>query len=130
MQVKVEDETGNLSLFMREKAALSLSSTASKEDFEAARADDSLDFPKKASIKIIRKPPVPETPTHASSAEKPSQVQCYIVEAAEQAMEDTPSKRSLTLLNLLKNTEACTDACVPAAIGMIREDPHYGLAIY
>ena len=45
MQVKVEDETGNLSLFMREKAALSLSSTASKEDFEAARADDSLNFP-------------------------------------------------------------------------------------
>ena len=129
MQVKVEDETGNLSLFMREKAALSLSSTASKEDFEAARADDSLDFPKKASIKIIRKPPVPETPTHASSAEKPSQVQCYIVEAAEQAMEDTPSKRSLTLLNLLKNTEACTDACVPAGIGMIRKDPHYGLAV-
>ena len=30
MQVKVEDETGNLTLFMREKAALSLSSTASK----------------------------------------------------------------------------------------------------
>ena len=102
MQVKVEDETGNLSLFMREKAALSLSSTASKEDFEAARADDSMDFPKTASIKIIRKPPVPETPTHASSAEQPSQVRCYIVEAAEQAMEGTPSKRSLTRLNLLK----------------------------
>ena len=88
--MKVEDETGNMSLFMREKAALSLSSTASTEDFEAARADDSLDFPNKASIKINRKPQVPETPTHASSAEKPSQVECYIVEAAEQAMEDTP----------------------------------------
>ena len=129
MQVKVEDETGNLSLFMREKAALSLSSTASKEDFEAARADDSLDFPKKASIKIIRKPPLPETPTAASSAEKSARIQCYIVEAAEQAMEDTPSKRSLTLLNLLEHTEACTDACVPAGIGMIRKDPHYGLAV-
>ena len=44
-------------------------------------------------------------------------------------MEDTPSKRSLTLVNLLKNTEACTDACVPAGIGMIRKDPHYGLAV-
>ena len=30
MQVQVEDETGNVSLFMREKAALSLSGTASK----------------------------------------------------------------------------------------------------
>ena len=36
LQVKVEDETGNLHLYMREKAALSLSATASKEDFEAA----------------------------------------------------------------------------------------------
>ena len=114
--MKVEDDTGNVSLFMREKAALSLSSTASQEDFEAARADDSLDFPKKASIKIIRKPPVPETPTHGSNADKPSQVQCYIVEAAEQAMEDTPSKRSLTLLNLLETRKpVLTRASLPAS---------------
>ena len=116
MQVEVEDETGNVSLLMREKAALSLSSTASQEDFEAARADDSLDFPKKASIKIIRKPPVPETPNRGSSAEKPSQVQCYIVEASEQAMEDTPSKRSLTLLNLLNTrNHVLTRASLPAS---------------
>ena len=114
---------------MREKAALSLSGTASKEDFEAARADESLDFPKKASVKIIRKPPVPHTPTGAGSADQPAQIQYYIVEAAEQALEDTRSKRSFTLLNLLEHTEASTDACVPAGIGMIRKDPHYGLAV-
>ena len=129
MQVKVEDDTGHLLFFMRENAALSLSGTGSKEEFESARADDSLDVPMKASVRIIRKPSVPQTPTAVDNAEKPAQVQYYIVEAAEQAMDDTPSKRSLTLLKLLEHTEASTDACVPAGIGMIRKDPHYGLAV-
>ena len=48
MQVKVEDETGHLIIWMREKAALDLAAVDSKEIFEAARADDSLEFPKKA----------------------------------------------------------------------------------
>ena len=48
MQVKVEDEAGDLSLFMREKAALSLSATASNADVEAVRADYIMYFHKKA----------------------------------------------------------------------------------
>ena len=51
MLVKVEDGTGQLTIYMREKAALSLSNIGSKEDFEAARAEEFLDFLKKASIK-------------------------------------------------------------------------------
>ena len=98
----MEDETASLTLYMREKAALSLSGTISKADFEVARAIDCPDFPKKASINIIRKPPLPQTPTRDSSADNSAHVQRYIVEAAEQAMEDTPSNRSLTLLNLLE----------------------------
>ena len=70
MPVKVEDETGQLNIYMREKAALSLARAESKEEFEAARADDSLDFPSKASIKIIRKPAAPHTPTVADSDEQ------------------------------------------------------------
>ena len=45
MQVKVEDETGHLTIWMREKAALDLAAVDTKEIFEAARADDSLEFP-------------------------------------------------------------------------------------
>ena len=129
LQVKVEDETGQLNMYMREEAALSLARADSKEEFEAARADDTLDFPNKASIKIIRKPAAPHTPTAADSAEQPAQIQCYIVEAAEQAIEDTPSKSSLTLLTLLENTEARTDAWAPASMSMIKKDPHYGLSV-
>ena len=130
MPVKVEDETGCLNLYMRENAALSLSGVDGKEEFEAAWADDSLEFPNKASIKIIRKPDVPQTPTGDNSAEKPAASQCYIVEAGEQSLQDTPSKKSLALLNLLERTEANTDACAPAGISMIKKDPHYGLSIF
>ena len=129
MSVRVEDETGHLNIYMREKAALSLSRTDSKEEFEDSRANDALDFPNKASIKIIRKTAAPQTPTAEDSADQPAQIQCYIVEAAEQAIADTPSKSSLTLLTLLKQTEARTDACAPASISMIKKDPHYGLSV-
>ena len=44
-------------------------------------------------------------------------------------MEDTRSKRSPELLNLLAFTGPQTDACVPAAVSMIRKSPHYGLEV-
>ena len=129
MSVKVEDETAQLHIYMREKAALSLSGAETKEEFEDTWANDTLDFPNKASIKVIRKPAAPQTPTAEDSAAKPAQITCYIVEAAEQAIEDTPSKSSLILLSLLEKTEAQTDACVPACISTIKKDPHYGLSV-
>ena len=129
MSVRVEDETGQLKIYMREKAALSLSGADSKQEFEAARADDTMDFPNKASIKIIRKPAPPQTPTSCVEPEARAQIECYIVEAAEQDIQDTPSKSSLTLLSLLERTEAHTDACAPAGISMIKKDPHYGLSV-
>ena len=45
-------------------------------------------------------------------------------------MEDTPSKKSLTLLKLLEQTEANADARVVAGISMIHKDPHYGLSVH
>ena len=73
---------------------------------------------------------IPQTPEPSDSAANSRQIQFYIVEAAEQAMEDTPSKKSLTLLKLLEQTEANTDACVVAGISMIHKDPHYGLSVH
>ena len=127
--VKVEDETDNFIIYIREKAALSLAHADSKEDFEAARADDSLDFPPKASIKIIRKPAAPRTPTVEDDNAQVETPNCYIVEAAVQSIEDTPSKSSLILLKLLEQTDARTDVYVPAGISMIKKDPHYGLSV-
>ena len=130
MAVKVEDETGDLTLFIREKAALALSGTDSKEAFEEARAADTLEFPKKTSIKIIRKASAFDTPRTDSeiSAGKP-EVTCYIVEGGEQPLDHTPSKRSLELMTLLSRTEPGSNACVFACLSMIRKHPHYGLSV-
>ena len=136
MQVKVEDETGSLTLFMREQAALNLAGVEDKNAFENARAQDALAFPAKASVKIYRKAGLLSTPTGAGkpgaeddAGHERRDPQSYIVDAAEQAMEDTPSKGSLVLLNLLRATRVDTDACVPAALGMVTKSPHYGLKV-
>ena len=128
MLVKAEDDTGHVSIFMREQAALSLACVDSKEEFEARRADDTLEFPTKASIKIIRKPAGFQTTPKKDSAGKPA-MSCYIVEATEQEIGDTPSKSSMTLIQLLEQTKVDTDACAPASLSMIKKDPHYGLSI-
>ena len=130
MPVKVEDETGHLIIYIREKAALALSGADSKEAFEEARADDRLEFPKKTSIKIIRKATGFQTPQTGSddSAGKPD-VNLYIVEGCEQPLDETPSQRSLELINLLSMTEPPSNACVPACLSMIRKHPHYGLSV-
>ena len=127
--MKVEDETGQVSIYMKEQAALRLACVDTKEEFEARRAEDTLDFPTKASIRIIRKPAAPQMPTDTDSAEKPARIQSYIVDATEQEMEDTPSKSSMTLIQLLEQTEVRTDACAPASLSMIKKDPHYGLSV-
>ena len=88
-----------------------------------------MDFPPKASIKIIRKPAAPRTPTVEGDDAQEETPNCYIVEAAVQSIEDTPSKSSLTLLKLLEQTHARTDVYVPAGIRMIKKDPHYGLSV-
>ena len=127
--VKVEDETGQLNIFMREKAALALSGTDSKDEFDSFRANYDLDFPPRASIKIIRKPAGPQTPESKDTAQQAPLVSCYIVEAAAQAMRDTPSKSSLALINLLEQTEARADARAAASLVMIKKDFHYGLSV-
>ena len=100
----------------------------SREDFEARRAEDTLDFPTKASVKVIRKPAALQTSANQGSAGKPARIQCYIVEATEE-IEDTPSQSSMTLIRLLEQKEVRADACAPAALSMIQKDPHYGLAV-
>ena len=133
MRVKVEDETGSFHLYMAEKAALALAGVDDKSAFEAAHAQDNLYFPAKASVKILRKGLAFETPnakaTKASDSAAQPDPTCYIVEAMEQPLEDTPSKSSLLLLRLLEHTKVNTDVCVPAAASIVHKEPHYGLSV-
>lgn len=128
MPVKVEDETGYLNVYMREAAALSLAQADSKDDFVNLLAQEELFFPPRASIKLIRKPVKPSFASPGKDVVK-ELVSCFIVEAAEQPFEETPSKRSLELLGLLACADSQTDSCAPAHINMITKSPHYGLSI-
>ena len=134
MRVKVEDETGSFHLYMTEKAALALAGVDDKSAFEAAHAQDNLYFPAKASVKILRKGLAFETPnakaTETSNSVAQPDPTCYIVEAMEQPLEDTRSKRSLVLLKLMENTKVNTDVCVPAAASIVHKEPHYGLSVH
>ena len=134
MRVKVEDETGSFHLYMNEKAALALAGVDDKSAFEAAHAQDNLYFPAKASVKILRKGLAFETPnakaTETSNSVAQPDPTCYIVEAMEQPLEDTRSKRSLVLLKLMENTKVNTDVCVPAAASIVHKEPHYGLSVH
>ena len=133
MRVKVEDETASFHVYMAEKAALTSAGVDDKGEFEAAHAQDNLYFPAKASVKIIRKGIAFETPkekaTEASDSAEQPDPQCFIVEAMEQPLEDTPSKSSLILLKLLEHTKVNTDVCVPAAASIVHKEPHYGLSV-
>lgn len=133
MRVKVEDETGSFHLYMTEKAALALAGVDDKSAFEAAHAQDNLYFPAKASVKILRKGLAFETPnakaTEASDNAAQPDPTCYIVDAMEQPLEDTPSKSSLLLLKLLEHTKVNTNVCVPAAASIVHKEPHYGLSV-
>ena len=101
--------------------------------FAEAYAQNNLYFPAKASVKIFRKGVAFETPkahgTEASDSAAQPDPQCYIVEAMEQPLGDTPSKSSLILLKLLEHTKVNTDVCVPAAASIVHKEPHYGLSV-
>ena len=133
MRVKVEDETGSLHLYLTEKAALALAGVDDKSAFEAAHAQDNLYFPAKASVKILRKGLAFQTPkekaTEASASAAQPDPACYIVEAMEQPVGDTPTKSSLILLKLLEHTKVNPDVCVPAAASIVHKEPHYGLSV-
>ena len=79
MLATVEDETGHVKVFMREQAALSLAGVDTKEEFESLPADDEVEFPLKASIKIIRK----RAESLTDSAGKPARINCYPQKAAK-----------------------------------------------
>ena len=119
---------------MTEKAALALVGVDDKSAFEAAHAQDTLYFPAKASVKILRKGLAFETPnakaTEASDSAAQPDPTCYIVEAMEQPLEDTRSKSSLLLLKLMENTKVNTVVCVPAAASIVHKEPHYGLSVH
>ena len=133
------DGTMKHSLWMQEEAALQLSGCKSKADFLNKHADGSLWFPLVCSLKIVRKrnaatddgtTEASETNTETSqaSAEQPD-YDALIVEAAGQDLTQTPTSKSLVLIDMLAARLDAVDVFLPAALHMLQKSELYALGV-
>ena len=130
-QTTVRDCSAQINVYIREKAAMSLSGANSPQEFEQAFQDNNLWFPQMASIKLVRKPPTPATPDNSWAAKPASsqEVFCYIVEAEPQNLLEGPTLVSMKMIPLLNTQEDTTDAVLPVSLSMVQKSRHYGLTV-
>ena len=112
------DETGTVVLYITEKAVLSLTNAADATEFEQYHAEGRLRIPVFASIKIQRR--------RSKAEQNDNNFDCYIVDAAEQDMQNTPSASSIQLFHMISHSEDCV---LPATLAMIRRSEHYSLLV-
>ena len=126
------DGTMKHSLWMQEAAALELSGCPTKEDFLQKHADGTLWFPLVCSLKILRKrnAATDDGSTEASqpSAEQPD-YDAIIVEAAGQDFKQTPTSKSLVLIDMLAARLDAADVFLPAALHMLQKSELYALGV-
>ena len=129
--VQLIDETGPITLYITEDAAIKLSKCTDAAEFEQFHANGRLLFPLVASVKAWRRP--------TRSAEQPASAQegrqndndfdCFIVDADDQDLLQAPSAASTVLLPMLTNTENSTNITLPATLDMICTSEHYAMAV-
>ncbi len=127
------DDTGTAVLYITEKAAVKLANVVDAAEFEQLHAEGRLRLPFFASIKVQRRPSnlsAVQPGVGQTSATQPTQsdndFDCFIVDAAEQDMNEIPSVRSTQLLPMLSHS---VDSVLPAALAMIRRSDHYTMAV-
>ena len=127
------DDTGTALLYITEKAAVKLANVVDAAEFEQLHAEGRLRLPFFASIKVQRRPSnlsAVQPGVVQTSAAQPTQsdndFDCFIVDAAEQDMNEIPSVRSIQLLPMLSHS---VDSVLPAALAMIRKSDHYTMAV-
>ena len=133
------DGTMKHQLWMQEEAALELSGCSSKEEFIEKHADGTLWFPLVCSLKILRKRDAAtreadgdasqaDTGGSQASAEQPD-YDAVIVEAGGQDLTQSPTMKSLLLIDLLAARMDAVDAFLPAALHMIQKSQLYALGV-
>jgi hypothetical protein len=127
------DDTGTALLYITENAAVKLANVVDAAEFEQLHAEGRLRLPFFASIKVQRRPSnlsAVQPGVGQTSAAQPTQsdndFDCFIVDAAEQDMNEIPSVRSTQLLPMLSHS---VDSVLPAALAMIRRSDHYTMAV-
>ena len=122
--VRVVDRTGALELRMREKVALEMSGTVSKEGFTEEAECGALNFHILSSVRVVVK-------KSTSAGEHAEELSAIIVEAESQKLEleAAPNKSVKELDNLLKMLPASSERMIVAPVNAIKHSPHGGMVV-
>ena len=133
LDLTCRDDGGIIVLYITEKAVVKLTNAVDPAEFEQLHAEGRLRLPFFASIKILRRPSnrsAVQPGGLGTNATQPKQndngFDCYIVDAAEQNMEDIPSAASISLLPQLIDS---ADGVLPAMLQMIQKSEHYTMGV-
>lgn len=126
----MRDLQGQLTLYITDQAATKLAKAADASEFEKRHAEERLNFPMFASLKVSRKPRTTEA-SEGSCAAQPAfnDFDCKIVDAVEQDFSEAPTTASTKILKLLDANHDSGDAVLPGTLSMIHRSEHYALAL-
>ena len=128
LELMCRDDTALIGLYITEKAVVKLTNVGDAAEFQQLHAESRLSLPFFSSIKVLRRPSKPSAAQPGSAETNGTQPEfdCFIVDAAEQDMQEIPSAVSMKLLPMLSHS---ADSVLPAMLSMIRKSEHYTMAV-
>ena len=126
LELFCRDDSGSLTLYITEKAVVKLTDVVDAAEFEQAHKEGRLRLPFFASIKMLRRRSKPSAAQPGILENTERAFDCYIVDAAQQDIQELPSAMSTKLLPMLSHS---ADSVLPATLQMIRKSEHYTMAV-
>ena len=121
-------------LYITESAIVKLANVVDAAEFEQLHGEGRIRMPFFASIKVYCRPSKPSAvqplgihSKPAQSAQSENDFDCFIVDAAEQDLNQIPSVRSTRLLSIMSHSVV---VLLPAKLAMIRKSDHYTMAVH
>ena len=129
--VRIMDATGSITASVREKAALALSGSASKDTFAEAHATDNISFPVLASARVhlTRQKRADDSPSQGSGAAEPALLNAVLVEAEDQNIDAMPTNALLQLRPILAKLALSSAELKIARLQEFAVVPHVGMVV-
>ena len=128
LTVSLEDLTGQTTVTMDEKTALSLSGSLDKDAFLQAVRDGDPVFPTMVSAKIVRK--LKTVQREDNQQETPTTfVNNHIIEVSRQDTELLRTDTCLNLIGILRTSAAMSSAILPVSLRMLMPSKLYPLLV-
>ena len=133
-QTSLRDLSGQvINVWMNEKSALALSQLEDKEAFLQSFSEGNQLFPIMSAVKIIREvrasKDVSDVSQLAGTQSAAPLVSLVVVHAADQPLNEPPSKAVLEMIPMIRDLKDDTSAILPACLDMIQTSPHYAFTI-